>query len=503
MLIEGMEVSSVSGALDTEIKGLNADSRRLSPGDLYVALRGENFDGHDFIDSAVEKGAAGVVCRGSLTPFSFDVVKGLQSRTEKGAVPPFVYVEDTRKALAYVSNNFYGRPSEKLTVIGVTGTNGKTTAVHLIKSILETAGKNTGLTGTISYMIGDRRFPAPYTTPGAIEYQGLLSEMLRAGLSHVVSEVSSHALSQKRVDCTRFQTAVFTNLTRDHLDFHKNMEEYFEAKKRLFTELLNGVAVINMDDAYGKRLYSSLKGETLTYGIDNGIDSEAGLRAYDIKSTSRGLSFRVKVADSRSSGPVPMIESPLLGLPNVYNILSAIGVSMVLGISWDAISNGIKTVKQIEGRFEKVELGQDFLCIVDYAHTEDALRRVILAARQMTTGSVITVFGCGGQRDRGKRPTMGSLATELSDVVFITSDNPRGEDPVEIIKEIESGARKENYRIVPDRKEAITEAIGMARASDLVLIAGKGHEDYQEVKGVRYPFSDRQVAEDAIRKRFN
>jgi UDP-N-acetylmuramoyl-L-alanyl-D-glutamate--2,6-diaminopimelate ligase len=477
-LIEGVQALQTAGGLDAEVSGLATDTRRLAPGELFVALKGERVDGHDFIADAVRRGASAVLYE------------------RQGAVNssvPSVRVEDSEETLARISNNFYRRPSEKLTVIGITGTNGKTTTSHLVKSVLEAAGNRVGLIGTINYMIGDRRYPAPFTTPEAPQFQGLLRDMLEAGCSHVVAEVSSHALARRRVDCTEFKAAVFTNLTRDHLDFHRTMEEYFRAKGRLFTGLLSGgTAVINADDPYGRRLCSLFKGIKLTYSVGN----EADIRADSMVIRPEGLSFSLSYR-----GRVHKVESPLTGIFNVYNILSAVGACLAVDVPWEAISAGIRNTKLVKGRFEKVDLGQDFLCVVDYAHTEDALRKLILAAREMTRGRVITVFGCGGDRDRGKRPAMGSCASELSDEVVITSDNPRGEDPMEIIREITVGMKNNNYRIVPDRAEAIKEAVMTARASDSVIIAGKGHEDYQEIKGIRRRFSDREAAEDAIRGR--
>jgi UDP-N-acetylmuramoyl-L-alanyl-D-glutamate--2,6-diaminopimelate ligase len=480
MAVEGIRVVEARGDLETQVAGINSDTRKTAPGDLFVAVRGDRANGHDFINSAIEKGASAVV---------------LEGRALNGSVPS-VAVTDTREALARISSNYHGRPSERLLVTGVTGTNGKTTVTYLLKSIVEAAGKKAGLVGTIRYMIGDKSFPAPFTTPEAIEFQGLLRKMLEAGVGHVVCEVSSHALALKRVDATRFETAVFTNLTRDHLDFHREMEDYFRAKERLFKELLSpeGTAVINIDDPYGKRLEAASRGKVLTYAVEG----DADLRAEGISVTANGLSFTV-----RHGGGHYRLDSPLTGPFNVYNILAASGAALSLGLGWSFIAEGVKNMGQVRGRFEKVDLGQEFLCVIDYAHTEDALRRLILAARPMTEGRVITVFGCGGDRDRGKRPAMGSVATELSDLVFITSDNPRSEDPMEIIGEIRAGVRRNNYRIVADRREAIEEAVMAAAASDAVLIAGKGHEDYQEVKGVRSHFSDREAAEDAIRKRTN
>jgi UDP-N-acetylmuramoyl-L-alanyl-D-glutamate--2,6-diaminopimelate ligase len=475
-LIRDMDAKAVTGALDTEIKGVRFDSREVYPGDLFVALRGGRLDGRDFIGEAVRKGASAVVSEGEV-------------RT--GLPVPSVLVDDGREALASISNIFYGRPSEAMTVVGVTGTNGKTTTAYLLKSVLEAAGYKVGLTGTVGYQVGEMCHPAPHTTPEASVLQGLFREMLDAGCTHVVSEVSSHALAQKRVEHTAFKAAVFTNLTREHLDYHVTMDEYFHAKKRLFEDLLAGPAIINMDDPYGAKLLDDIKGDRLTFGIR----SDADLTATGIEDTPGGLGFRLHFGEKDYS-----VASPLLGLVNVYNILASIGVAFALGLRWAHVDQGIRNVRRVAGRFEKVDLGQDFLCLVDYAHTEDALERLIANARELAPGRVITVFGCGGERDRGKRPAMGAVATGLSDLVFITSDNPRGEDPAGIIREIEAGTGKSNYSVVPDRGEAIKEAVNAARASDVVLIAGKGHEDYQEVKGRRHPFSDRAVAEGAVRE---
>lgn len=475
--MEGVQIKRTTGDMDIKIRGLAYDSRRVSGGELFFALRGVREDGRDYIGEAIRNGARAVVCEDILNGDRYPV--------------PCVLVEDARDVLALAASRFFGNPSEALEVVGITGTNGKTTTSHITRSILEAAGLRPGLIGTISYMVGGTRRPAPFTTPEAPEFQALLGEMLDAGCTHVVTEVSSHALAQKRVDHTRFAVTVFTNLTREHLDFHQDMERYFRAKRRLFDELLSGIAVINADDPFGKRFASSQKGQVITYGIE----SEADLVARDIQNSLGGLSFRLA-----SGGASHGVESPLVGRINVYNILAAAGASLALGVSWDAILEGVRNAREVEGRFQKVELGQDFLVVVDYAHTEDALGRLVLTAREVTPGRVITVFGCGGDRDRSKRPAMGAVATELSDLVFITSDNPRSEDPEDIINEITAGVRAENYLAVTDRAEAINLAVREAGAGDTVLIAGKGHEDYQDIRGRRIRFSDREIAEDAIRK---
>ncbi|MDP2167222.1 MAG: UDP-N-acetylmuramoyl-L-alanyl-D-glutamate--2,6-diaminopimelate ligase [Thermodesulfovibrionales bacterium] len=488
-LIKDMEILQSSADTGMEIEGLSYDSRQVRPGYLFIAVSGLLHDGCDFIPDAIKRGATAVV--------SETHQEGLRTPREGGC--GHIRVKDARDALALISNNFYGRPSLRLTVAGVTGTNGKTTTAFLIKSVLEHSGKKTGLIGTINYQIGDLSYPATHTTPEAVEFQGLLAGMLKAGCSHVVSEVSSHALSLKRADHTRFKVAVFTNLTRDHLDFHGTMENYFSAKKRLFAELLErgGTAVINTDDPYGRRLKDGLMNSgvrILTYGLEPGAD----LTASDIKNSFEGLTFTI-----RSGADAFSVESPMIGIPNVYNILSAAGASVAMGIGWEDIKRAVRQTGHAKGRFEKIDSGMGFICVVDYAHTEDALRRLITTARELTKGRVITVFGCGGDRDRGKRPAMGSVATELSDIAFITSDNPRGEDPMGIIREIEAGISEKNYKVVSDRREAIRLAVMEATPQDIVLIAGKGHEDYQETAGVRLPFSDREAAEKALRQRKN
>jgi len=512
MLIKDMEIKSITGGTDIEITGIAYDSRKVKPGDAFVAIKGEHVDGHKFIEDAMNKGARTVVHEEAISEFGIRNSELNSAIRNSQSAITFVSVNDSRKALAFLSNNFYERPSDKLSVIGITGTNGKTTATYLIKSILEAWGKDAGLIGTINYLVKDKSYNAPHTTPEALEFQGILNEMASAGCSHVVTEVSSHALSQRRVDYTNFDVAVFTNLTRDHLDFHVTMEDYFKAKERLFKELLteDGVSVLNFDDPYGRRLITELKASSqgiknvITYGIEAGAD----IAAVNIKNSFSGF-----VLDINFNGKTYNIQSSLIGTYNVYNILSAVGAAVSLNAPWDVIISGIKNMVSVKGRFEKVDLGQAFLCIVDYAHTEDALERLISAARELLEGQrvrgsegqrrIITVFGCGGDRDRGKRPRMAAIATKLSDYVVITSDNPRGEDPTEIIKEVVRGALLANYAIEPERGSAIKKAIWDAKKGDIVLIAGKGHEDYQEIKGKRHHFSDREEAEKAIREKLN
>ncbi|MEW6108673.1 MAG: UDP-N-acetylmuramoyl-L-alanyl-D-glutamate--2,6-diaminopimelate ligase [Nitrospirota bacterium] len=483
-ILKDVDYVSISGNAEADIKGISYDSRKVSQGDIFVAVSGEKVDGHDFIDDAVRKGAGAVVHEKSGKGY------GSVSGTS------FILVKDSRKALAYISNNFFLRPSEKLSVVGVTGTNGKTTTTYLLKSILETWGKKVGLIGTIQYMIKDEVYDAVHTTPEALEFQDLLHHMHASGCNYVVSEVSSHALAQKRVDGTVFSAGVFTNLTRDHLDFHKTMEEYFRAKKRLFDELLDkkATSIINYDDIWGRKLIEAVSGNVFTCGLEIGSD----IMATEIDNTFDGLRFKIIM-----HGRTYNIISRLMGLPNVYNILSAAGAAFSLGVPWDIILDGIKKTEPIRGRFEKVDMGQKFLAVIDYAHTEDALERLIFTARGLTKGKIITVFGCGGDRDRGKRPKMGAVATRLSDFVIITSDNPRSEEPGEIIKEIEAGAVRRNYLVEPDRRDAVKRSVVMASEGDIVIIAGKGHETYQDIGGKRFKFSDREVLAEAIRQLIN
>ena len=467
------EAAGVSGGImDTEVLGIAYDSRRVRQGDLFIALRGGAYDGHAFINDAIERGASAVVHEGTLA-----------------LSVPGVPVESSRRAMALISNAFYGYPSRTLNVIGVTGTNGKTTTTRMIKSIIDHAGGEAGLIGTIDYEIKDEVMPAPHTTPEAPEFQGLLARMRDAGCTHAVTEVSSHALMQSRVEGTEFKVSVFTNLTPEHLDFHHTMGEYFDAKARLFTELLGGAAVINIDDPYGLKLAGMLK-NVITYGIKESAD----LTATGLRMDARGSSMTL-----RYKGIERPVTVPIPGIVNVYNALAATGAALGLGMTLDDAASGLARMPQVAGRFERVEAGQKFLCVVDYAHTEDALERLLRTVREITASRVITVFGCGGDRDRTKRPRMGAVATSLSEITIITSDNPRSEEPLAIISGIIEGVTAgSRYMAVADRAEAIRDAIAIAAAGDSVVIAGKGHEEYQEIKGVRYAFSDREAARRAI-----
>ena len=505
-LITPLEVLETSGDLNTEIREVSDDSRQIKKGSVFVAVKGAQFDGHAFTEQAWRQGAAGVVME------KVDVSEGHEAKLKSlgefkqnhRTSGPVVWVRNSRYALGVLASQFHGNPSHHLTMVGVTGTNGKTTVTHLIKTLMEKAGRPAGLLGTVGYFIGSQSFAAPHTTPGAVELQKLLGNMRDAGVNTAILEVSSHALSLDRVSGCEFDVVVFTNLTQDHLDFHTDMDEYFHAKLRLFTELVEGRnkavgkrAIINLDDGRGAQILEHTSIPAWTYGIR----AESDIRASDIQLFMKGTSFKVRTPHGHLS-----INSRLVGEHNVYNLLAAIGVGLQFGMTPSAIETALESVENVPGRFEQINDGQDFSVVVDYAHTEDALLRLLAAAKTVKTGRIITVFGCGGDRDKGKRPKMGQAAVQHSDMVFLTSDNPRTEDPLRILHDIEAGildipreARCE-YRVIPDRREAIESAIRTARSEDLVLIAGKGHEDYQLVGTRRLDFDDRQIAKEAIRR---
>ncbi len=415
---------------------------------------------------------------------------------------PLVITRDTRKALALIAAAFTGYPSRRLTVVGVTGTNGKTTTTNLVEAVFREAGHKVGLIGTIMNKIGDRVLPVTNTTPESLDLQVLLKEMLEEGIRHVVMEVSSHALELDRVAGVEYDYAVFTNITQDHLDFHETMENYLAAKKKLFSGLGSHAnkaktkyGIINIDDPNAKSIIEATTGRVLTYGVEK----ECDIRARDLNLRDNGASFYVS-----TPGTELYLELRLTGLFNVYNALAALSVGLAEGINPDSVKKALESVKGIPGRMEKVDEGQDFSVFVDYAHTPDGLENIIRAARGFARGRVITVFGCGGDRDRTKRPIMGEISARLSDYTILTSDNPRTEEPLFIISQIEEGARKKidrsKYSIIPDRREAIGYAIKMAKPGDVVLIAGKGHETYQIVGEKVLHFDDREVARELLKE---
>ncbi len=495
VLLEGVDVTKlfeltyghflVTGEID--VHRIQYDSRKVERGDCFVALRGAGTDGHKFVEAAVEKGAKVVVLEQDATlpdPYfmHMHVVK--------------VVVPDSRKALARMSANYFGNPAQDLTMVGVTGTNGKTTTTHLIKSILEAAGRQTGLIGTIEYKIGNEVIPATHTTPESLELNEILAHMLHAGCQAVSMEVSSHALHQSRVFSLKYDVAVFTNLTQDHLDYHGTMEEYFQAKKILFDNLTDkATAVVNCDDEWGRKLVSSTGAQSMTFGASDA----AQVRATDIHLTLDGSSFTV-----RSQSNDRQITSPLVGRFNVYNTLAAYTSGLALGIPHETIAAGIQKLTNVRGRFERIASPRGWSAIVDYAHTPDALEKCLRTIHDVLPkerrGRIITVFGAGGDRDKTKRPLMGKIAGSLSDLVIVTSDNPRTENPDRIIDDILAGIPRESTVIrESDRRKAIHTALRQAERGDVILVAGKGHEDYQVIGKEKIHFSDREIIEEFIR----
>jgi UDP-N-acetylmuramoyl-L-alanyl-D-glutamate--2,6-diaminopimelate ligase len=483
-VLDGAEILAHSG--DPGVSSVEYDSRRVKPGCLFVAMRGESSDGNKFIDQAIAAGAVAVV-------------------TDSAAEKPrpgvaWAVVPNGRRALARISANFYRKPAERIAVTGITGTNGKSTTAFLLESILTAAGRKSALIGTIEYHVAGKVLPAPHTTPEALELNRIFSEALGHGATDAVMEVSSHALAQERVFGVPFDVAVFTNLTRDHLDYHKTMEEYFAAKRMLFegcgTDAPRAV-VTNVDDESGVKLAEFSRKRSslvLKYGWERG-----DLHAENVEITTRGTRFDLVMPGGKIA-----VFSALIGRVNVYNILAAAGAGYARGCAASAIAEGIDRLACVPGRFERVDCGQPFTVVVDYAHTDDALRNLTALGRELVSGAkgrVLTVFGCGGDRDRNKRPLMGEAAGRGSDFVVLTSDNPRSEDPVAIINDAVVGLQKTGvkYSVEADRPKAIALAIGDARPGDIVLLAGKGHEKVQITREGSIPFDDLEVARAALR----
>ena len=469
-LLADLPRAQVRGDVACVVASLDYRSGEAQRGALFFCIPGVRLDGHEFADEAVARGASVLVVERWLP---FDVTQ--------------VLVPSVREAMGPISAAFHARPAQRLRIVGVTGTNGKTTTTFLLESVFRAAGWTPGVVGTTGVRIDGHVVPFPRTTPEAPDLQRLLAEMVEAGVDAVAMEVSSHGLHQHRVDGTRYEVAVFTNLTQDHLDYHASMEEYFEAKARLFTPALSDRAVVNHDSAEGRRLATSGL-PTVTFGLDRGAD----VRATDVRTSREGLSFRVGDLEVRSS---------MHGLFNVENCLAALATSRELGVADAATVQGIAAVRGVPGRVEAVEVGQPFLVMVDYAHTPDSLENVLRTARPLARDRLIVVFGCGGDRDRAKRPLMGRVATEIADLAVITSDNPRSEDPLAVVAEVEAGARegRGTYEVEADRRAAIRRAVRRAGPGDVVVIAGKGHETYQELADRTIPFDDREVAAEEIR----
>jgi len=472
-LLEGVPRVRFNGNEREEIQGIAYSSKDVQPGFLFAALKGEKKNGFEFIDEALLNGAA-VFLSEKPKPKNFEKT--------------WLQASDAREALALCSANFYSQPSQKMKVVGITGTKGKTTITYLLEEILKKSHFLPAVIGTISYRGPRIKISAERTTPEAPDLQRMLAEMLAQGVTHCLIEVSSHALDLRRVLGIGFDIALFTNLSGDHLDYHHTMERYFEAKKKLF--FLNHkkrTAVINSDDPWGKKLISELPSGVVTYGLGPG----AHIRGENFKLTEKGIEFSAKYP----AGEL-LVSSPLLGKPNLYNILASIAVALSLNIPVSAIKEGIASLQEVPGRFEKIKNTLGLHIFVDYAHTDDALKNLLETVRELNPKRIILIFGAGGDRDKTKRPRMGEVAGNLADWTILTSDNPRSEDPLAIISDIEKGVKKtgaKNYKILPDRKEAIEHALSFGEKGDYILVAGKGHEDYQIIKDKVIPFKDADV----------
>jgi len=488
-----------SGDLKAVITDVTHDSREAKAGSLFAAVRGELFDAHKFVPQVMQQGAAGVI-----------------SELERAADfhGAWIQVEDIRRAMAVAAAEVHHHPSRELNLVGITGTNGKTTCAYLIASTPEAAGEPVAMTGTVEYRLGKERKKADRTTPEAPHMQRLLRQAVSIGCKTAVMECSSQAMDFHRCDELDYAVAVFTNLTRDHLDYHKTMENYWYAKQRLFDGRLGSrpkTSVINVDDPYGVELANRLKREGLRV-VTYAVTSDADVTAHDPDFSLSGMRFRLRVGAGTHPADVPHadsiaaeidFQSPLVGPPHVYNTLAAVGSGLALGYSLETITKALSECTGAPGRFERVPNDGDFAVVVDYAHSDDALLNVLRTAREVTKGRIITLFGCGGDRDRSKRAPMGEAAGSLSDVVILTSDNPRTEDPNQILCDAEEGIKKTGkpYKKIADRREAIHHAIAQATTDDLVLIAGKGHEDYQILGREVFHFDDKEVAQEALRQR--
>ena len=470
-LIRALAPSEVTGARPVAIGDLAYDTRNVSEGALFFCVRGKRVDGHDLAWEAIERGAAALVVERVL---DVDV--------------PQLVVEDVRAAMAVAADAFFGEPTRELEIAGVTGTNGKTTSAFLLHSMLEAAGRRPGLVGTVSWIVGGEERAAPRTTPEAVELQRLFREMVDSGDRSAAIEASSHGAAFRRLDRVRFDALVFTNLSQDHLDLHGTMEEYFQAKRRLFTGPQPPPAAVNLGDEWGQRLAAELAASHRAPLVTFGLEEGAEVRPTRLELTAGGSRFQ--------AGGIE-VETSLRGIFNVENVLGAVTAGLLLDLDEESIQEGIARVSQVPGRFEAIDAGQPFAALVDYAHTPDSLETVLRAARDLGNGRVIVVFGAGGDRDRGKRPLMGKVASERADVAIVTSDNPRSEAPLAIIQDVLQGAGMD-VEIDPDRRSAIHRAVGLAEPGDVVVVAGKGHEQGQEIAGSVQPFDDRVVLREAL-----
>lgn len=484
MYLEKLLDDVSSSRLDPQFRHLNVqaiscDSRKVTKGALFVALQGGQHNGAEFIKDAIRNGAS-------------IVVSSEKMNVQRAAYPRvcFLTADDPKEFLAGATRRFYGNPSAQVKTIGITGTNGKTTVSYLIESILAVSGHKSGVIGTVNYRIAGKITPSLNTTPDFVFNQHFLSMLAKKHIPYCVMEVSSHALDQRRVEFIDFRTAIFTNLTSDHLDYHKSRERYFAAKAQLFTQLgPGGIAIINIDDIYGRQLRSMTDAKVITYGMTH----QADVTAKDVRMSFAGNRFFIAYG-----GEEIEVQAKLIGKFNIYNMLAAVAACKAEGISLKVIKKGIERLAFVPGRLEAVAAGQDFPVFIDYAHTEDALENVLSTVREVSEARVILVFGCGGDRDKSKRPLMGKVASQLADIAIVTSDNPRSEPPQSIIDQIAAGFQRNNYKIVVNRKDAIHQALAMAGQGDLVLIAGKGHEDYQILADQKIDFNERQVIKEYV-----
>ena len=478
-LTRNVEVIGPAESPEAEISGIAYDSRKVRNGYLFAAIRGARTDGNLFVDQAVRRGAGAI----------------LSENPKPSAFPrPWIRVEQGRRALAQAAANYFGHPTRDLCLVGVTGTNGKTSTAYLLESILRTGGSPVGLISTISYRTPGWSAPAGLTTPESLDLQELFRRFQQNGCRQVVMEVSSHALDLNRVFASRFEAAVFTNLSPEHLDYHESMDSYYLAKKQLFVDTGYGppeVSIVNVDDIWGKKLAGSIPGRCLTFSLNR--PAEFGV--LECRSGWRGMQIRLRIHEEDL-----VVRTPLLGSFNLSNLVAAAAAASSLGVGRDALRDGIEACPPIPGRFEQIDCGQSFQVIVDYAHTPDALQNVLAAARELGSRRVLVLFGCGGERDRAKRPAMGSIAERHSDWVMLTSDNARGEDPMAILAEIQAGFRFDRHEVEPDRREAIRRLFARAESGDVVILAGKGHEVGQQEGGRVRPFDDRQVARAVLRE---
>lgn len=486
-LVGSLVLAEVTGDPNTEVTGIQMDSRQVKPGDLFIALKGFTVNGNQFIPQALRQGAA-----------------ALLTEEEVEASVPVVRVPDAKRAMAVIADVFFRHPTQELKLIGLTGTNGKTTTAHLIRHLLQENGAETGLIGTINMRIGSNVYPVKNTTPESLDLQRNFRMMVDAGCQYAVIEASSHALHMGRTRGCLFRTGVFTNLTQDHLDYHETMEEYRDAKSLLFSQLGNryndkatsqSLAILNADDPVSEQFKRVTPAQVITYGIEN----EADVKGEDIHFTPSGTRFTMRTF----RGDI-QVDMKLMGKFSVYNALAAAAVALSEGIDLEKIRNSLGGIQGVDGRFEQVDAGQSFHVLVDYAHTPDSLENVLQTAKEFVQGRVISVVGCGGDRDRTKRPVMAGIAARYSDITILTSDNPRTEDPWQILNDMLEGLKQvpsDRYITLVDRGEAIRHAVEIAEEGDVVLIAGKGHETYQEIHGVRHDFDDREVARQALIQR--